>query len=195
MTLAVLTIMTMAAVPLVQLSVKRQREQQLRESLREMRLAIEQFHRDTMNCPNLNQQPGTLGGQINPQNPQQAQAAPDPRSRVCINDATIFGMDNPDRYPPDLDTLVNGVSIIPRQQGPIIGGPSGPNATDNTLTALKKKIYLRAIPVDPVTGKAEWDLRSSYDGPDTNGWGGENVFDVRSKSTATALNGEKYSDW
>jgi general secretion pathway protein G len=46
-----------------------------------------------------------------------------------------------------------------------------------------------------MTGKADWDLRSSYDTADAGSWGGENVFDVRSKSRATALNGEKYSDW
>jgi len=56
--------------------------------------------------------------------------------------------------------------------------------------ATKKKVYLRAIPIDPVTGKQEWDLRSCYDGPDVNSWGGENVFDVHSKSKRPRLNGE-----
>jgi general secretion pathway protein G len=54
---------------------------------------------------------------------------------------------------------------------------------------------LRAVPIDPMTGEADWDLRSCYDAPDATSWGGENVFDVRSKSKGTALNGEKYSDW
>ncbi|PYS43883.1 MAG: general secretion pathway protein GspG, partial [Acidobacteria bacterium] len=57
------------------------------------------------------------------------------------------------------------------------------------------KVYLRQIPIDPMTGKAEWDLRSCYDPADATSWGGENVFDVHSKSRGTALNGEKYSDW
>jgi general secretion pathway protein G len=61
--------------------------------------------------------------------------------------------------------------------------------------STKQKVYLRQVPIDPMTGKAEWDIRSSYDPADSNSWGGENVFDVRSKSKETALNGEKYSDW
>jgi general secretion pathway protein G len=120
----------------------------------------------------------------------------DPRSKVIISDCTIFGVENPDHYPPTLETLVEGVNIIPRATlGAVVGGPQGPQATDNKLLSTRKKVYLRAIPVDPITGKAEWDLRSTYDAADSSEWGGENVFDVRSKSTATALNGEKYSDW
>jgi general secretion pathway protein G len=75
-------------------------------------------------------------------------------------------------YPPDLDTLVKGVDA----QG-------------------KKLKFLRRIPVDPITGKAEWTLRSMQDEPNSDSWGGQNVFDVASKSQATALDGTKYSDW
>jgi general secretion pathway protein G len=75
-------------------------------------------------------------------------------------------------YPPDLDTLVKGVDA----QG-------------------KKLKFLRRIPVDPMTGKAEWTLRSMQDDPNSDSWGGQNVFDVASKSQATALDGTKYSDW
>ncbi|HYE64895.1 MAG TPA: type II secretion system protein [Pyrinomonadaceae bacterium] len=196
MTLAVLTILTLGVIPLIKVSVKRQREQQLREALREMRLAIEEFHRDTigMQCT------GT-GSALQPQpNPGAPGGVPqmviDPRSRVVISDCTIFGVDNPDRYPPELETLVEGVNVMPRAGTQLLGsGPSGPAATENRLASLKKKIYLRAVPVDPMTGRAEWDLRSSYDAADATSWGGENVFDVRSRSNETALNGEKYSDW
>ncbi len=75
-------------------------------------------------------------------------------------------------YPPDLDTLVKGVDA----QG-------------------KKLKFLRRIPVDPMTGKAEWTMRSMEDEPNSDSWGGQNLFDVASKSTATALDGTKYSDW
>ncbi len=75
-------------------------------------------------------------------------------------------------YPPDLETLVNGVDV---------GG--------------KKVRFLRRIPVDPMTGKNEWGLRSMQDDPTSDSWGGQNVFDVFTKSPGTALDGTKYSEW
>ena len=213
--LTVLSILTIGVIPLVKISVKRQREQQLRETLREMRTAIEQFHRDTIGGPcsggQQQQQQATNAAQLQTQGelggpnggPQrQGQPYLDPRSNVMISDCTIFGVDNPDRYPPDLETLVKGVNILPRAGG-AAGGYGDPtknatelgSATEGGSLATKKKVYLRAIPVDPMTGEAEWDLRSSYDAKDAGSWGGENVFDVHSKSGGTALNGEKYSDW
>jgi len=190
-TITVLTIMTLGVLPLVKIAVRRQKEQQLRETLRQIRTAIDEFHRDTigMVCT------GAALTQQQQLQQQQAQAVfLDPRSKVVISDCTIFGVDNPDHYPPDLETLVNGVNVVPR--GSMGGrGQQGVNATDVGQVSTKTKVYLRGLPVDPMTGKAEWDLRSAYDAHDAGSWGGENVFDVRSKSRETALNGEKYSDW
>ena len=78
-------------------------------------------------------------------------------------------------YPPDLKTLVDGVAL------------------KGTATAKYK--FLRKIPVDPMTGTAEWGMRSMQDDPDARSWGGEDVFDVYSKSDGTAFDGTKYSDW
>jgi len=75
-------------------------------------------------------------------------------------------------YPPDLDTLVNVVDV----QG-------------------KKVKFLRRIPVDPMTGKTEWGMRSMQDDPTSDSFGGQSVFDVYSKSQGTALDGTKYADW
>jgi general secretion pathway protein G len=204
MTIAILAILTLAVIPLVQVSVKRQKEQRLRETLREVRSAIDQFHREAMmsQC-GPGEQSATQQQQGPPQTgqPQPQQQALDPRVKVAISDCTIFGVDNPDRYPPDLDTLVQGVNVVPITAQGGLGGRglqgSGQKGTalDDPALSTKKKVYLRRIPVDPMTGEAEWELRSSYDSADSTSWGGENVFDIRSKSKGTALNGEKYSDW
>lgn len=194
-TITVLTILTLGVVPLMKLSVKRQKEQQLRASLRQMRMAIDEFRRDTVGMQCLGLGATQRGGQ-GAEGGQGPGQYVDPRSKVVISDCTIFGVDNPDRYPPDLDTLVNGVNVVPRGGDTGGRGEIGVNATDvGGQLSTKKKVYLRGIPIDPMTGEASWDLRSCYDPADSDSWGGENVFDVRSKSTDTALNGEKYSDW
>jgi general secretion pathway protein G len=74
-------------------------------------------------------------------------------------------------YPPDLDTLVTGVDV------------SG-----------KKLKFLRKIPIDPMT-KQEWGMRSVQDDKDSTSWGGQNIFDVYTKSDGVALDGTKYKDW
>ncbi|HEX2269430.1 MAG TPA: type II secretion system protein, partial [Pyrinomonadaceae bacterium] len=108
-TITVMTILTLGVMPLVKVSVKRQKEQQLRDTLRQIRTAIDEFHRDTvgMVCTG-----GGLSAQQLQQLPlPQPNAFIDPRSKVVISDCTIFGIDNPDHYPPDLETLVTGVNV------------------------------------------------------------------------------------
>jgi general secretion pathway protein G len=81
-------------------------------------------------------------------------------------------------YPPDLDTLVKGVKLASAAQD-----------KDRQVR------FLREIPVDPMTGSKEWGLRSVQDDADSDSWGGQDVFDVYSKSMGTALDGTKYSEW
>lgn len=134
--ISILLILMGAAVPVVRISVRRDKEIELRRDLWEMRDAIDRYH-DAANKNLFQIKLGTDG------------------------------------YPQDLDTLVNGVEIA--------GG--------------KKMRFLRRVPVDPMTGNTDWGLRSMQDDPKSDSWGGQNVFDVYTKSTSTALNGTNYKDW
>ena len=140
--ITILMIMASAAMPLARVTNQRQKEVELRRSLREMRTAIDKFKDavDTGLIATTELRPGSEG------------------------------------YPPDLDTLVEGV----------------PAANDASGRKLK---FLRRIPIDPMTNGTEWGKRAYQDKPDTTSWGGQNVFDVYTTSGATALDGTKYRDW
>ena len=79
-------------------------------------------------------------------------------------------------YPESLDQLVEGVKLSGSADG-------------------KKVKFLRRIPLDPMTGKREWGLRSMQDDPTSQSWGGQNVFDVYTKSLERARDGTQYKDW
>ena len=79
-------------------------------------------------------------------------------------------------YPPELDTLVEGVTKA------------------NDASGIKLK-FLRRIPMDPMTHSTDWGKRSYQDKADASSWGGQNVYDVFSKAEGTALDGTKYKDW
>lgn len=134
--ITILLILMGAAVPVMKVSVKRQKEVELRRDLWEMRNAIDRY-KDAADRNMFQIKLGSEG------------------------------------YPPDLDTLVNGVEVA--------GG--------------KKLRFLRRVPVDPMTGNKDWGLRSMQDDPQSDSWGGQNVFDVYTKSDGTALDGTKYKDW
>ncbi len=133
--ITIMGILAAAALPVAKLTVRREKERELRRDLWDMRDAIDRY-KDAADRGLFQIKLGTEG------------------------------------YPPDLDTLVQGVDI-----------------------AGKKVRFLRRIPVDPMTGKAEWGMRSMADDPDSDSWGGQNVFDVFSKSEGTAIDGTKYKDW
>jgi general secretion pathway protein G len=92
------------------------------------------------------------------------------------SDAGLLPVDlGTEGYPPDLETMVEGVDVVGQVN--------------------MKKRFLRQIPIDPMTGEAEWGLRSYQDEPDSRSWGGENVFDVYSLSEGMGLNGVPYAEW
>lgn len=132
---AILLILTGMAVPLARVTIKRDRERELRHALWQLRDGIDRY-KDAADRGAFQIKVGSEG------------------------------------YPPDLDTLVKGVDV---------GG--------------KKLKFLRKIPTDPMTGNTEWGLRSMQDDPDSDSWDGNNVFDVYTKSQASALDGTKYKDW
>ena len=131
----ILMVLTTMAIPLARVTIKRDKEHELRHDLWEMRDAIDRY-KDAADRNAFQVKVGSEG------------------------------------YPPDLDTLVKGVDV----QG-------------------KKLKFLRRIPVDPMTGTTEWGMRSMQDDADSDSWGGQNVFDVFTKSQGTALDGTKYKDW
>ena len=140
-TLAVLSILVVAAVPLTRNNLRRERELELRRNLRDIRQAIDKY-KNQCDMPNG----------ISPLDKK-------------VNDEC---------YPPNLETLVEGIAP--------------PNST-------RKVRFLRHLPKDPITGSEEWGLRSVQDDPKSDSFGGQNVYDVYSKSSETALNGTKYKDW
>jgi general secretion pathway protein G len=123
------------AIPLVRVTVQRERERELRRDLWAMRDAIDRY-RDAADRGLFQIKVGSEG------------------------------------YPPDLETLVKGVDV-----------------------GVKKYRFLRRIPVDPMTGKDDWGMRSMQDDADSDSWGGQNVFDVYTKSERTALDGTQYKQW
>lgn len=133
--MTILMILTAVAVPIVRVTIQRNKERELRRDLWEMRDAIDRYK----------------------------DAADRGAFQVKVDSQG---------YPPDLETLVKGVD-----------------------TNGKKIRFLRRIPVDPMTGKTEWGLRSMQDDIDSDSWGGQSVFDVYTKSEGTALDGSKYKTW
>jgi general secretion pathway protein G len=139
---AILMILASTIMPMTQVTAQRQREIELRRTLREMRTAIDKFKDavDQGQIPQTELEPGNEG------------------------------------YPPDLETLVDGVSA----------------ANDASGRKLK---FLRKIPIDPMTKSTDWGKRAYQDKPDSQSWGGKNVFDVYTTFQGTALDGTKYRDW
>jgi general secretion pathway protein G len=142
MTALIVLILASAAMPLAKVTMQRQREGELRRTLRELRTAIDKY-------------------------------------KDSVDNGLIAGTDvklGSEGYPADLQTLVDGVT------------------KNGDATGAKLK-FLRRIPIDPITHGTEWGLRSYQDAPDSKNWGGQNVFDVYTKSEGKALDGTTYKDW
>lgn len=138
MVCVVLSTLTAVSFPVAKYTVKRTKELELRQALRQMRNAIDEYKR--------------------------------------LSDVGLIPIDlGTDGYPSELELLVEGVDLI------------------GQIDVRKK--FLRRIPTDPMTGEAEWGLRSYQDDFDSDSWGGENVYDVYSLSEGVGLDGIPYSQW
>jgi general secretion pathway protein G len=144
-TLTLLALLASAIFPLAKMTVKREKEIELRRSLRIIREAIDDY-------------------------------------KKLADEQKIEVEEDTEGYPPDLETLVEGVEVT--EQG---------EEEEGERTRIVK--FLRRIPKDPMTNSFEWGLRSYQDEPDSDVWGGENVYDVYTKSIGTALDGTKYREW
>jgi len=138
-TIAVMSILAGALIPITKFAVKRQKELELRRDLRTMRQAIDLY------------------------------------KKFCDTGVIQKSGVDSECYPPDLDTLVEGVE---------------------KTGALGQKIkFLRRIPLDPMIKSKDWGLRSYQDEPDSTSWGHENVYDVYTTATGKGLDGTPYKDW
>ena len=138
-TIAVMSILAGALIPITKFAVKRQKELELRRDLRTMRQAIDLY------------------------------------KKFCDTGVIQKSGVDSECYPPDLDTLMEGVE---------------------KTGALGQKIkFLRRIPIDPMMKSKDWGLRSYQDEPDSTSWGHENVYDVYTTATGKGLDGTQYKDW
>ena len=153
-TAAILSILAGVAMPVIKVSIQRDKEIELRRSLRLVRDAIDSY-----------------------------------KKMADENKIEVEEGGDEDGYPPTLEVLVEGVKLKSKSENR--GGE------ESREEAGEEKIvkFLRRIPVDPMTGTKDWGLRSNQDAPDTANWGGENVYDIYTKSRRTALDGSKYADW
>lgn len=143
-TLTILAILASAILPLTKTAVKREKEIELRRSLRILREAIDSY-------------------------------------KKLADEKKIEGEEETYGYPSDLEILVRGVEVKVD--------------SDDRQTGTRIIKFLRRIPKDPMTNSSEWGLRSYQDDPDSDVWGGENVYDVFTRSEGRALDGTKYKDW
>ncbi len=178
-TLALMALLAVVIMPITKTVVKREREVELRQNLRLIREALDAY-------------------------------------KKLADEKQIEVEEDTEGYPPDLETLIEGVEVKAGAAGaagttapgammsPSMGGSPGiggsPGASSSKSgpaedTEPKIVKFLRRIPRDPMTDSLDWGLRSYQDESDSQVWGGENVYDIYTRSNATALDGTKYQDW
>jgi general secretion pathway protein G len=158
-TMAIMALLATLIMPVAKTAVKREKEIELRQSLRLIREALDAY-------------------------------------KKLADEKKIEVEEDSEGYPPDLETLVKGVEVKGGTSTAGTTAAGGIGRKPATSSSEPKTVkFLRRIPKDPMTDSTDWGLRSYQDEPDSDVWGGENVYDVYTKSRATALDGSKYKDW
>jgi len=186
---AIMAILAASALPMGRVIVKRQKERELREDLREMRKAIDAY-KDAADR-------GLIRTEVDTFNyPPDLQTLVDGVDLNSGGAGTIGAVGAPVGAAPTSGFMSAPPGSSTFSQGGFgSSSASGSNSTSGLASVTLHVRFLRKIPVDPMTGKADWGMRSVQDDPDANAWGGQDVFDVFTRSTGTGLDGTKYSDW
>ena len=156
-TLVIIFILASIALPLTKVSSKRSKELELRQTLRTVRTAIDNFRRDWARDNNTLLGPLCVKNQLS-----------------CKEQTGVTG------YPKTLETLLK------------IELSGAESATEETISLRR---YLRNIPTDPMTHSQEWGIRCYQDDANVDDWCGEDVFDIFTTNTGTAIDGTSYRNW
>ena len=195
---SILLILSSAAMPIARMTIRRQKETELRRDLREMRNAIDRY-KDAADKNLIRTEVGSQGYPPDLQTLVNGVTVSVGGNTGGISASALAGASSTGQFGSAGTSSFGHGATTGATPGATSGtSPLGSSASQvgQAMSTTPSKVrFLRKIPVDPVTGKADWGLRAVQDDPDSHSWGGSNVFDVYSQSTGAASDGTKYADW
>ena len=195
---SILLILSSAAMPIARMTIRRQKETELRRDLREMRNAIDRY-KDAADKNLIRTEVGSQGYPPDLQTLVNGVTVSVGGNTGGISASALAGASSTGQFGSAGTSSFGHGATTGATPGATSGtSPLGSSASQvgQAMSTTPSKVrFLRKIPVDPVTGKADWGLRAVQDDPDSTSWGGSNVFDVYSQSTGASIDGTKYADW